>query len=36
MGREVVERIAEVCEEIRPELSLDQWPCARRTERLAA
>lgn len=36
MGHEAVERIAAVCEQIRPELSLDQWPCARRMEPLAA
>ena len=36
MGRDAVERIAEVCKAIRPELSLDQWPCARKAERLAA
>jgi CAI-1 autoinducer synthase len=31
-----VDRIAEVCAEIRPHLSLDQWPCARKGERRVA
>lgn len=36
LSQEEVDRIAAVCEQIRPELALEQWPCARRNDRLAA